>query len=507
MNRDHNEKKYVANPYLPGWEYVPDGEPHVFGDRVYVYGSHDRAHGTGFCQEDYVCWSAPVDDLTQWRHEGVIYRKDQDMHNKEKMKELWAPDVCRGTDGRYYLYYCCAFVPEIGIAVCDEPAGKYEFYDYVRDENGAIWDRDLPFDPAVLYEDPDHIWLYSGFGTEPMVLPEGVTMEQVLQATVGADASQEVIESIKEQMEVTSHPSKQASCLRLSSDMKTVIACTGIAPAKHYAKGTDFEAHPFFEASSIRKYKDTYYFVYSAFQGHELCYATSKYPDKEFRFGGVIISNADIGYQGNEKYRAYCGNNHGGIEQINGQWYIFYHRQTNGSMFSRQGCAEPIEILEDGSIPQVEITSCGLNQGPLPAKEAYSAHICCNLMGPDGACEIDVVKGLAENDPYITEETVDGVKNQYIHNMHSGTVAGFKYIEFNGENNLYVTARGTGKIQLVLDDENQNSHAELEISSSSWEKYQVSFPELAGIHAVYLRTVDCQEALDISDFQFSKIGE
>ena len=24
------------NPYLPSWEYVPDGEPHVFEGRVYV---------------------------------------------------------------------------------------------------------------------------------------------------------------------------------------------------------------------------------------------------------------------------------------------------------------------------------------------------------------------------------------------------------------------------------------------------------------------------------------
>lgn len=27
--------------------------------------------------EDYVCWSAPVEDLSDWRCEGVIYRKDQ----------------------------------------------------------------------------------------------------------------------------------------------------------------------------------------------------------------------------------------------------------------------------------------------------------------------------------------------------------------------------------------------------------------------------------------------
>ena len=54
-------KKQAFNPYLPSWEYIPDGEPYVFGDRVYVYGSHDYFNGYVFCMGDYVCWSAPVD--------------------------------------------------------------------------------------------------------------------------------------------------------------------------------------------------------------------------------------------------------------------------------------------------------------------------------------------------------------------------------------------------------------------------------------------------------------
>ena len=37
--------KQIFNPYLPLNEYIPDGEPHVFGDRVYVYGSHDKENG------------------------------------------------------------------------------------------------------------------------------------------------------------------------------------------------------------------------------------------------------------------------------------------------------------------------------------------------------------------------------------------------------------------------------------------------------------------------------
>lgn len=33
---------FMPNPYLPSWEYIPDGEPKCFGDRVYIYGSHDK---------------------------------------------------------------------------------------------------------------------------------------------------------------------------------------------------------------------------------------------------------------------------------------------------------------------------------------------------------------------------------------------------------------------------------------------------------------------------------
>ena len=53
----------MPNPYLPLWEYIPDGEPRVFGNRVYVYGSHDRVGHDQFCDYVLKCWSAPVDDL------------------------------------------------------------------------------------------------------------------------------------------------------------------------------------------------------------------------------------------------------------------------------------------------------------------------------------------------------------------------------------------------------------------------------------------------------------
>lgn len=96
--------KQAYNPYLPSDEYIPDGEPYVFDDRVYVYGSHDQFNGKAFCENDYVTWSAPVDDLASWRYEGVIYKKNQDPNNKTGKKNMFAPDIAKGPDGQYYLY-------------------------------------------------------------------------------------------------------------------------------------------------------------------------------------------------------------------------------------------------------------------------------------------------------------------------------------------------------------------------------------------------------------------
>ena len=39
---------------------------------------------------------------------------------------------------------------------------------------------------------------------------------------------------------------------------------------------------------------------------------------------------------------AYGANNHGSIVQIGEDWYIFYHRHTNNTWYSRQGCARKL---------------------------------------------------------------------------------------------------------------------------------------------------------------------
>ena len=92
-------KRQCYNPYLPSWEYIPDAEPRVFGQRLYIYGSHDLFGAKEYCEGDYVCWSTPVEDLSDWRYEGVIFKKQDTPWNKENLS-YYAPDVVRGTDGR-----------------------------------------------------------------------------------------------------------------------------------------------------------------------------------------------------------------------------------------------------------------------------------------------------------------------------------------------------------------------------------------------------------------------
>ena len=412
-------KKQAFNPYLPSWEYIPDGEPHVYGDRVYVYGSHDMFNGWAYCLNNYVCYSASVDDLTDWRYEGVIYKKTDDPINRDGYMSLFAPDVTKGPDGRYYLYYVLNKIDIVSVAVCDTPAGEYKFHGYVQYADGTRLGEkpgDQPqFDPAVITEG-DRTYLYTGFCGP-------------------GDKSR-----------------KGASAIVLDSDMLTIIEEPVIVvPGNCYGKGSGFEGHEFFEAPSIRKYNGTYYFVYSSSPMHELCYATSKHPTKDFKYGGIIVSNSDMHidtYKPADMATYFPGNNHGGMEEINGQWYIFYHRHTNGTNFSRQTCAEAITILPDGSIPQVEITSCGLNGGPLVGKGEYPAYIACNLFSKTVKNDhpLHYESWMDGRFPKITQDGRDGDEEVgYIANMRDGTVAGFKYFDCKGVKRISIKTRAYGK--------------------------------------------------------------
>lgn len=408
-------KKQGVNPYLPSWEYIPDAEPHVFNNRVYIYGSHDRFNGHVFCLNDYVCYSAPIENIGDWRYEGVIYKKSDDPLNPDNRMCLYAPDVTVGPDGRYYLYYALDKVSLISVAVCDTPAGKYEFYGYVHYSDGTrLGERDgdpYQFDPGVLTEG-NTTYLYTGF-------------------CGFGDKSR-----------------KGATVTVIGPDMLTILEePLLVVPSQPYSKGSGFEGHEFFEASSIRKKGDTYYFIYSSIVMHELCYATSKNPTKGFTYQGVIVSNNDIhidSYKPAEKPMNYCTNNHGSIVEINENWYIFHHRHTNGSWFSRQGCIEQIEFSDDGTIPQVEMTSCGSNGGPLVGRGEYQAYLACNLFIDEESLRKNFT-GTLIIDPFpkITQDGKDGDEEiGYIANMKDSATAGFKYFDCNGIRKIKIKVRG-----------------------------------------------------------------
>lgn len=146
--------KRAFNPFLPPNVYIADGEAHVYGDRVYLFGSHDREGGEDYCMEDYDFYSAPVDNLTDWTSKGTNYSPTQDPLYSQERRYMYAPDVVQGNDGKFYLYYCLhGYQSPISVAVCDTPDGKYEFLGHVRYSNGQPCKRFVPFDPGVINYD------------------------------------------------------------------------------------------------------------------------------------------------------------------------------------------------------------------------------------------------------------------------------------------------------------------------------------------------------------------
>lgn len=464
--------KQVFNPFLPPHVCIADGEAHVFGNRVYLFGSHDKEGGDTFCMEDYEFFSAPVDDLTDWSSKGRNYSAKQDPLFSEERKYLYAPDVVQGNDGRFYLYYCLAgYQNPVSVAVCDTPDGKYEFYGHVRFPDGSLCRRFVPFDPGVI-NDNGTIRLYYGtwwpFDQMPKIL---MPIFRKVEAGMFGKTVAEIKAESKGVM--------GAVTLTLADDMLTVVEepkqflhtdSRGTPFESHtaipwFANGHGMVGHGFFEASSIRKIGDTYYFVYSSQNNHELCYATSKYPDRDFRFGGTIVSNGDVGYNGRkEKDRANTtGTTHGSIECINGQWYVFYHRMSHGTDYSRQICAEKITILPDGSIPQVQMTSCGLNKGNLRGTGKYPATICGNLTNgkmPHTANRIK--KGI----PMVTH---DG-NECFVANASKGTRIVYRYFDLSKTNAITVTARGNAAVQICFSDTNVGI---IHVDSQDWKEYEL----------------------------------
>lgn len=353
----------MANPILPLWEYIPDGEPRVFGDRVYIYGSHDRPGSDAFCDFKLKVWSAPLSNLNEWVCHGHAFHTADDRDHPSDIDwnapntELFAPDVVE-KDGKYYLF--AYIINGRGcVAVSDKPEGPFTLlskYEYTMPEevccNGWF------IDPGVLVDDDGRVYIYCGF-------------ERSFLAEVDADT----MYRIKDDSHIEHFIPNQVTEEGGFTDPESI----------------------FFEACSPRKVGDTYYMIYSPKRGSRLAYATSDSPTGPFTYRGWIVDNG-IDYPG--------GNDHGSICLINGQWYIFYHRMTNGTIMSRRACVERIEILPDGTIPPVEMTSLGFEESLNPYK-LTPAEIACVLKG---GCMVTELNVLSREISCITENCVMGYK-------------------------------------------------------------------------------------------------
>lgn len=420
------------NPYLPEGIYIPDGEPHVFDGRLYLYGSQDLYRSNRYCPGDYVVWSAPVEDLSAFTAKGVAYPRRR-KGNRLGLHCLWAPDCMRGADGRYYLYFCYDFENRIQVAVSDFPDGPFAPYGVVRHADGTPYGKGakdkMCFDPGVFADEDGAFYLYSGFSPD-----KGLQRMLHLRGIRNVDGC-------------------GGQAMRLKEDMLTLwgepVPCI---PGHENSAGTGFEGHEMYEASSMRKIGGRYYFIYSTFQSHELGYAIGETPLGPFRFGGVLISNADL-KEGEpvSLARYYWGNNHGSIERVGEHWYVFYHRQTNKDEQTRQGCAERIEIEADGHIRRAEMTSCGLNDGPLAGEGRYPAYIACHLQSAAGACKcsnllLERYKYRAH--PYIGEYAPG---KQCVLGLREGSTVGFRWFVGKGKTQIKVRVRGSGGRLAVYD--------------------------------------------------------
>ena len=358
-----------------------------------------------------------MSDPTKWVCHGDIFRS-RDGHDSPSDVDwtdelLFAPDVVeRG--GKYYLY---AYIVNAKgcVAVADRPEGPFRLLSRYEYDIPNHYDNGTFIDPGVLVDDDGRVYIYCGY-----------------QGSYMCELKDNMYEAVP-------------------GSYKLDIIPTA-------------EPHRFFEACSPRKINGTYYLIYSPQRGSCLDYATSDSPTGPFTYRGTIIDNG-IDFPG--------GNDHGSVCCVNGQWYIFYHRMTNGTIMSRRGCVERIEILPDGTIPQVEMTSLGFEESLNPY----------DFTQADTAC---VLKGGC----YITETSVF---ERPIVNVTDGCVMGWKYFDF-GEDfasktmQIRLKLRGTGsrgRVHVRLDSEDGEELGTVDFAEDSGTA-GARIKAVTGRHAVFL---------------------
>ena len=424
-----SELTTVGNPYLPLWEHIPDGEPYVFEDpdqpgkqRVYIYGSHDIIK-TDYCGRNQVVWSASVDSLNNWRYDGVILvvdknRDGQPFDSAGTADVLFAPDVTLVTDANgkktYYLFPNDQTGYRNGlIAKSDRPNGPFEVCNWSKDNANGVTGI-YGFDPAVFVDDDGRVYGYWGFEHSMAAEIDPTTMCTVKPGT-------KVVENM-------------------------------------ISGRNDPGIFSFFEASSIRKIKDKYVFIYSRFtkdgefglpvSNYTLAYAYSDHPLGPWTYGGTIIDGRgrEINEQGDTIASGVVdGNTHGSICEIKGQWYVFYHRQAGLDEYARQAMVAPIDVkVEEGAggkvvISEGEYNSEGFALNGLNPLERHSAGIACWITGPTvgkhewpkhfySGSYVETSYGTETN--FAAPYDLKNNTNRIVNNT-DGSIVGYKYFNFS----------------------------------------------------------------------------
>lgn len=419
----------AANPILPLWEHIPDGEPYVFDDpdnpgkkRVYLYGSHDMLR-TQYCGTDLVVWAASTDSLDNWRYDGVIFESvngpdGKPLNDGGRPDVLFAPDVAEVTlpSGKkeYYLYPNNQAGGRNGMAArSDRPDGPFTVINWSKTDP-RLTDGVLQFDPAVFVDDDGRVYGYWGFCNSYAGELDPTTMATLKPGT-------EVI--------------------------------TDLIPSKDQDK-----TYRFFEASSMRKIDGKYVLIYSRWtadgdfglpqSNYTLAYAYSDNPLGPFTYGGTIIDGRGRDTDADGKViptATPTGNTHGSICEINGKWWVFYHRQSGTDEFSRQAMVAPIEVsVEPGpggkvTITEGEYTSEGFETSGLNPLQRYPAAIASHYTGPTPAYQAYPgmhYSGSYFQPTYVADHAIadpynDAINMNPVVNNTSGSILGYKYYNFD----------------------------------------------------------------------------
>lgn len=404
-----------GNPYLPLWEYTPDVEPYVFEDpdnpgkyRLYAYGSHDM-YKDAYCGDDLVVWSAPVENLSDWRYDGVIFESIVE----GTADTLYAPDVAVVKENgkkTYYLYPNNQSWGRNGmIAKSDRPDGPFEVANW---KNGSTTETDgiLGFDPAVFVDDDGEVYGYWGFCESNWAKLDPENMATVKKG----EKKHSNIPSYDQMMSENYNP----------ADYNIV-------------QDENVKKWGFFEASSIRKVGNKYVFIFSrnglyseptGKNYNQLAYGYSDSPAGPWKWGGIIVDaqGETIPRSALEYYRTFTGGNtHGSICEINGQWYVFYHRNLH--MYARQAMVDKISVEWDEK-PVSEGGEVRISMAEMTSQGFYINGLNPYIKTSAGrACYISYTNSGAVIPPAYTQDT----ESLPVTSIKDGTIVGFKYFNFD----------------------------------------------------------------------------